>query len=126
MTDAASAGRPQRRALIIEDEAPVRGLLTALLARAGWQTVAVASGAAACAAFTAGRFQGVICDIELGVGINGLETVRRLRRDEPGLKVVFITGSAAYATKAAAAGEGPVVMKPFNPAVLLARLERGA
>jgi two-component system NtrC family response regulator len=126
LTYPGQADRPERRALIIDDEPAIRRLLTALLARVRWRTVAVCSGKEALNAYAAGSFHCVICDIDLGRGMDGLETVIRLLQFEPGLKVIFITGSAANAARAEATGMGAVMMKPFDPARLLALLDHGS
>jgi len=119
-TAAADAGaavsRSGLRALVVEDERPIRALLSRLLARRDYAVTEAASCAEAKAAISAHTFDLVLCDVRLGDG-NGAEILRELRRTQPGVqrRFVFVTGDiAALADTEREFGELTVLTKPFT------------
>jgi PAS domain S-box-containing protein len=122
------AGSGKRRALIVEDEAPIRALLARLVARRDYEIVEASSceeGKAACAAHT---FDLVLCDVRLSDG-NGAEVLRCLRERQPelGRRFVFVTGDiGALSAHEREFADMPVLTKPFTASdldQLLARVE---
>jgi CheY-like chemotaxis protein len=101
---------------VIEDEGPIRTLLTRLLARRDYFVTEAASFAEARAASSTRRFDLVLCDVRLGDG-NGGDCLRYLRQDQPGVdrRFVFVTGDiAALADGAGEFVDVPVLTKPFT------------
>jgi ActR/RegA family two-component response regulator len=66
----------------------------------------------------------VIVDLHLGTG-SGLDLLKELRADHPGIALVMITayGSVELAVRAVKAGADEVVEKPVTPREILARLQ---
>ena len=84
----------EARVVLVEDEARLRDLL--LRALTGWGFVAVAarSGEEALRFHEAEPFDIAILDLNLP-GIDGLETLRRLREKSPHLQGIILTGFAS-------------------------------
>ena len=119
---ATAASRPRalsggkRRALVIDDEAPIRALLVRLLARRDYEVIEAGSCAEAKAVSDGQSFDLVLCDVRLGDG-NGGDCLRHLRQTQPdlGRRFVFVTGDiAALADTANEFGDVPVLTKPFT------------
>jgi len=108
--------------LVVEDEATVRRLATELLASKGYRVIEADSAEEALTIFdrAANGVELVLSDIVLP-GMDGVELVRRLRRSDPGLPALFMSGYAAEALRErGVAGESaPVLEKPFTPSQLL-------
>jgi DNA-binding response OmpR family regulator len=111
------------RILIVEDDASLRDLLAAALAREGWDIEKAADADSGERAIE--RFQPdlVILDIRLGDGPDGLTLARRMRarNDTPFL---FLTDAATVADRLAGfeSGADDYLAKPFILAELLARI----
>ena len=84
---------PGRRVLVVDDEPLVREVATTALRLTGFEVESVASGEAAESVLAADplKFDGVLLDLMMP-GIDGLETLRRLRRLNPDLAVVLTSG----------------------------------
>ncbi len=79
------------RVLVADDDRLVRWSLTASLTRAGYDVVAVESGAQAVEEISEGGVDVVITDYGLP-GVNGLEILRRIKKFFPKTRVIMITG----------------------------------
>ena len=90
---AAVARENARRALIVDDEAPVRKLLARLLKRRGFDVFEAETGAAALAVAAGVQLSLVLCDVRLP-GMHGTELYRELISKDPELagSIIFITG----------------------------------
>lgn len=110
-----SIERSHRRFLIVDDNEDLASNIAAYLALLLGADVAVAySGEQA--VLEAERFvpDCVVTDYHLP-GMNGIETVTRIRAQDPRISAVLITGNPSEAIFAAAQGEGipQVLVKPF-------------
>jgi two-component system nitrogen regulation response regulator NtrX len=101
--------------LIVDDEAGVRSSLSGILSDEGYQPEAVESGEAALAALEARRYDLVLLDVWLP-GLDGLETLARLRTLDPDVPVVVISGHGTIETavKAVRTGAQDFVEKPLS------------
>jgi PAS domain S-box-containing protein len=109
-----------RRALVVEDEAPIRQLIVRLLQRKGYAVVEAPSRAAAHEALCGGAFDVVLCDVHLADG-TGAAVVRDIRGIQPELahRVIFVTGDAGAVVAANPdVADVPVLSKPFTSADL--------
>jgi PAS domain S-box-containing protein len=109
-------GSGKRRALIVEDEAPIRTLLARLVGRRDYEIVEASSCEEAKAACAAHTFDLVLCDVRLNDG-NGADILRCLRERQPGLgrRFVFVTGDiGAVSANEREYADMPVLMKPFT------------
>jgi two-component system NtrC family sensor kinase len=110
------AGSGKRRALIVEDEPPIRALLARLVGRRDYQIVETSSCTEAKAACAAQTFDLVLCDVRLSDG-NGGEVLRCVRERQPelGRRFVFVTGDiGAVAATEREYADMPVLTKPFT------------
>ena len=105
-----------KRALVVEDVPDIRDLLAFVIRHCGWEVDAVLSGTEALWLFQPGRYDLVLADINLGGGLDGIAVAQRLLQSEPGLRIVMMSGdSSGDAERAAAAGLGRILVKPFTP-----------
>jgi two-component system alkaline phosphatase synthesis response regulator PhoP len=111
--------------LCVDDERDVTDLLRFLLARAGCDTAAAASGRAALAAVRARRPDLVLLDLMLP-DLDGLGLCEILRRTPAtaALPVVMLTAWSSDEVRAHSRALGALdhITKPFSPRELLARL----
>jgi PAS domain S-box-containing protein len=115
------ATRRPLRVLMVEDEAPLRGLMAAALREEGLAVTEAASAAAALALLElGGQFDLVLTDHAMPAMTGDLLAAEIARR-WPGLSVVILTGNAETAALDMAPGT-PVLRKPLGPAELAARL----
>jgi len=114
---------PQRRALVIEDDPDIRGLLAMLLQQRGF-AVAEASGGLA-GVESAARSEPDLVILDMGLpDIDGLETCRRLRRFTNAY-VMVVSAHSQEADLLAGLQEGAddYVAKPFSARELGARID---
>ncbi len=111
--------------LVIDDDKNQRSMLSFSLRDHGYDVVAAAGGEEAVSELRARPFQAAVCDVKMP-GMDGLETLRRLKEANPGLKVVMATGyaTAASAAKSMRLGAVNYLAKPYELGELFAVLER--
>ena len=123
-----SHSRPQNghpRVLVVEDEDGLRENLADLLALEGYHVSSAANGMQGLRLHLSFRPELVITDVVMPI-MDGVEMVRQLRRRDPGLKALFISGF--FGTRSVR-GElieeikrfgHPMLSKPFKPSQLFA------
>jgi two-component system response regulator PilR (NtrC family) len=112
---------PEGRILVIDDEEIVQDVLLMLLAKRGYDATGARSGEEGLEKLARGPFDVVLLDLMLP-GIDGMETLRRIREDSPEQTVVMMTafGSVETAVEAMKIGAFHYLTKPFkNDEVLL-------
>jgi two-component system, cell cycle sensor histidine kinase and response regulator CckA len=112
---------PERRVLVVEDEAIVAMDIAATLERHGYAIAGVVpSGHAAVEMAAAQRPDLVLMDIHLRGAMNGIEAARAIR-EQLALPVVFLTAHADAETTLRASHSAPYgyVLKPFDEQELL-------
>lgn len=110
------------RILLVDDEAEIVRLLTRRLTRLGHQVTATSGGVQALAVLRRGAFELAILDFMLP-GMNGLELAKQLRRGDPDLKIIMLTGS--FITAEIEAEGYPYLTKPLKDLRELDRLVEG-
>src|SRR5688500_14674301 len=116
---------PQERLLVVDDDAPFRAFMRALLEGAGYAAEDAASGDAALLAVRDRPPAAVLLDVSLP-GLSGYEVCRAIRQDHRlDVRVVFVSGERTESFDRVAGlliGADEYVTKPFAPDELLARL----
>jgi len=114
------------RILLAEDDESLRGFLARGLAKAGYRVHEAPDGAQALEAMTKEKFDLLIADIVMP-GMDGIELARRACLELPTLRVMFITGFAAFALRAqsyASQRGARVLSKPFHLRDLIEQVHR--
>lgn len=112
--------------LLAEDDASIRGFVSAALEKAGHQVTVCENGSEALTALeTHGNYDLLLTDIVMP-GLDGIELSGRATKLCPDLKVIFITGFAAMATGQADLRNPQmrVVSKPFHLGKLIEEVTR--
>src|ERR1700727_3002684 len=111
------------RVLVVDDEPSLAELLSSVLRYEGWAVQTAGSGADAVRAGRDFRPDAVVLDIMLP-DFDGVEVMRRLRAELPGVCVLFLTARDAVEDRVAGltAGGDDYVTKPFSLEEVLARL----
>ena len=79
-----------KRALAIDDDAPIRELLKDLLAEAGFEVTTAVDGAEGLKAFKGSRFDLVVTDL-LVPKLDGIRLAEEIRTLDPQAKILVIT-----------------------------------
>ena len=107
--------------LIIDDEAHIRQMMRLTLEASGYQIEEAAAGEDGLARFARGGVDIVVLDQKMP-GIDGLETLRRLKEDAPDARVLMVTAFASIelAVDAMKLGAADFLRKPMTPEALRA------
>lgn len=113
------------KVLVVDDERNVRASVAIALRREGHDVETAMSGEEALGIARDVDPDVVLTDLRLS-GMDGLELIRGLRRQSPGIGVVVMTafGSIESAVEAMQAGAGDYLRKPFEAGELAAVVER--
>lgn len=107
-----------KRILLIEDDDAMRSLLRRTLERAGHEVMEASDGRDALRVFDQGVFDLIVTDV-LMPEKDGIEVVLHIRRTQPKLPVIAISGggrvpAAEYLEMARTLGATDVLAKPFE------------
>ncbi|HLT16183.1 MAG TPA: response regulator [Acidimicrobiales bacterium] len=115
MTEPPGAGL---RALVVDDEPPIRALMRTVLELDGWEVLEAEDGAQALALAKAERPHGVVLDVMMPVK-DGFDVLAELRRTEHGraMAVVMLTARSRPSDilRGTRLGADLYVTKPFDP-----------
>ncbi|WP_163992456.1 sigma-54-dependent transcriptional regulator [Pyxidicoccus caerfyrddinensis] len=119
-------GGAHEHILVVDDEEDIRDTLAMILSLEGYDVSTADRGASALAMVEARHFDLVISDLRMP-GMDGVETLVRLKRLRPDLQVIIATGyaSAETALRCRLEGAYDYISKPFDMDDLLS-LVRGA
>ncbi|OGR96507.1 MAG: hypothetical protein A2V88_09625 [Elusimicrobia bacterium RBG_16_66_12] len=103
------------RVLVIDDQESVRSFLSRFVSRLGFEVSSVESGSRAVELVKSEGFDLYFIDMRMP-GLNGLETLRGIRRIVPSAAVVVMTGYADEELLAGVRAEGviDILAKPFD------------
>src|ERR1700735_305695 len=113
--------------LVVDDEGDIRDLISGILHDEGYETRTAGDSEAALAAVRARRPQLVVLDIWLqGSKLDGIQILEQLKREQPDLPVVMISGHGSIETAVASIKKGAYdfIEKPFKADRLLHVVER--
>ena len=112
------------RVLVVDDESVLAELLGSALRHQGWETKTAANGWEALDKADTFDPDVVVLDIQMP-GLDGMETLERLRKRKPHLPVLFLTARDAVADRVAGlrAGADDYVTKPFDLDEVTARID---
>ncbi|MDZ4763895.1 MAG: response regulator transcription factor [Chloroflexota bacterium] len=113
------------RLLIVDDEPDLRRELSALLERTGYEVQTAADGESALALVRRWQPALIVLDVLMPPGINGRETLRRLRKSGDWTPVILLTQIGTSDERAMSLQEGAddYLNKPFDSVELIARIQ---
>jgi two-component system response regulator (stage 0 sporulation protein F) len=103
------------RILVVDDEAPVREVLTEYFATEGYDVEVAGSGIEALTAIRAGRADLVLLDVRMP-GLDGIQVLRRIRELTESVPVIMVTANedVSLAKETLKLGAFDYVAKPFD------------
>jgi CheY-like chemotaxis protein len=116
------------RVLVVDDDVHARTVVRAILENAGMEVVEATDGAAGLLAFRDSGADLVLCDLFMP-DVDGLEMIRALRGEFPGVKVIAMSAGGFHGTVdllavARRLGAAEVLPKPFTSSALVEAVER--
>ena len=114
-----------KKVLIIDDDLDLCTLLARFLTKNGYDIEMAHSGAKGIAKFAEKRFDAVICDYRLG-DMEGIKVLTMLRKENPAVKVIMITGYSDIKTavEVIKLGAFDYIVKPLIPDEVLSVLNK--
>jgi len=111
--------------LIVDDEEPIRDIISRKLELDGYNCEVAADGQEALCKASIKAFALVLLDVSMP-GLSGIEVLRRLTADHPDICVIMITGTADTKThiEALKLGAYDYIAKPFDLDDVSARVKR--
>jgi two-component system response regulator MprA len=109
--------------LLVDDDAPIRRMLSRTLAAEGYKVEAAADGGAALAAVERSLPDAIVLDVTMP-GLDGLAVTRRLRAKGLRVPILLLTARDAIHERVAGldAGADDYLVKPFDTQELTARV----
>jgi CheY-like chemotaxis protein len=108
------------KVLVVDDDAGIRETMSDILSLEGYDVTAAGGGREAVALCIKQRFDFALLDIRMPE-MNGVETLREIKRIDPKLRAIMITGYdvGTLANEAMDAGAEAVFRKPLDVASFL-------
>ncbi|MBI4201695.1 MAG: response regulator [Chloroflexi bacterium] len=118
------SGQP-KTVLVVDDERPIRYVLSKQLEELGYRCVALSSGQEALARLGQQTFDIILLDLRMP-GLSGLDVLRRMQTEHPRTPVIMLTAlvDTGLAAQALRLGAYDYVTKPYNLEELRARVQR--
>jgi DNA-binding NtrC family response regulator len=113
------------RVLLVDDEVEFVETLAERMRARGLQVHTAHSGVEALESFTNEGFDAVVLDLAMP-GLDGIETLKRLRARDPDLQIMLLTGQATarLATEAMKQGAVDILEKPADIDLMLDMVRR--
>jgi signal transduction histidine kinase/CheY-like chemotaxis protein len=109
-----------QQALVVEDDDEVMTVTVAMLTRFGYDVLCAGNGTDALEILKSdAKLDLLLSDVVMPGGINGIELAREAKEMREGIRILLASGNAAdVLARHGAAGEFPVIGKPFRRAEL--------
>ena len=119
-----AARRIRAKVLVVDDEPAIADIVSRYLERAGYRATIARTGHDALGHADAARPDVVVLDLMLP-DMDGLEVMRRLRRDGQREAIILLTARGEESDRVVGLrlGADDYVVKPFSPAELVARVD---
>jgi CheY-like chemotaxis protein len=120
-----------KRILVVDDDAAIRSVISALLTTAGYEVITMEDGAGALKIAAHQSLSVAIVDVFMP-GVDGLETIRGLTHLAPGMPLIMVSGfpfaradsrSPDFLGMSIKLGSAHHLAKPFKPSELLELVE---
>lgn len=113
------------RILVVDDERSIRDVLAQVLGYEGFEVATAGSGGEALSVYRAGPADLVLLDVKMH-GIDGIETLKQLLKQDPEARVVMISGHGTISTavEAVKVGAFDFLEKPLDSDRLLVTVQR--
>jgi two-component system, NtrC family, sensor kinase len=111
--------------LVIDDEPGIRELLSQELDTEGYKVETASDGEEGVKKIRPGEFQVVLCDLNMPK-LGGLQALENIRKQDPDIEVIVMTGFATVETAVAAMKKGAYdfIQKPFRLDELFSLVEK--
>lgn len=119
-------GAAPARVLVVDDESGVRNFVQKVLVDAGYEVLLAADGEQALKMARVLRFDLVLTDLVMPE-MEGIEIIRRMRKEQPELKIIAMSGAfgGEFLKVAKLLGANSTLAKPVAPEELISAV-RGA
>ena len=115
--------KPQKRALLVDDDIPILRALDARLSHSGYEVDAMRDASSALSQAAQCPPDVAVLDINMP-GLDGFQMAEQMRIQHPDCRLFFITAGADENVRAKAASYGAALHeKPFNSEELLSDLQ---
>ena len=103
------------KSLIVDDDAAIRDVLSEILMEAGYSVDTAEDGVEALTKVRSDNFDSILCDIWMP-GMNGISFLKKIKKHDPTLPVVMITGypDVRVAVEAIKEGASDFIAKPVR------------
>jgi CheY-like chemotaxis protein len=113
--------------LLVDDDDSFRNAMVRILRGAGHSVQDLSSGQEVSRVLSESKVDVLVTDLIMP-DVEGLETIRTVRRHHPALPIIAISGGgrltpSSYLSMARGVGASQVLAKPFEPAALVAMIE---
>lgn len=105
--------------LVVDDEEPIRTLLSKILGKDGHEAMEAEDGVHACEAYQDAEIDLIITDLVMPRK-NGIEMIMQLKKSHPDVKVIAISGGSGFSGQidllsvAQLLGARHIIKKPFT------------
>ena len=113
----------EAKVLLVDDEQDFLETLSSRLEMRGLKVSAVTSGEQAIAEAKEQEYDAIVVDLSMP-GIDGLETLKRIKADNPNAEIIMLTGhgSIQSGVEAMKLGAGDFLQKPVELSELMAKI----
>lgn len=113
----------EAKVLLVDDEEDFLETLSSRLSMRGLKVSAVTSGEQAVSEAKAQEYDAIVVDLSMP-GIDGLETLKRIKADNPDAEIIMLTGhgSIQSGVEAMKLGAGDFLQKPVELSELMAKI----